>query len=86
MPRLSISEAAAIGTRLVEVTKEGPVTQWYERIAEIARKAGFDVSEVNWNASPRGVASDIAQHMNGYYRIDKLEQAIQEYESAKQKE
>ena len=44
---------------IIRTTKEGPVRDWTERIANIARRAHFPLEKINWQGSPESVATNV---------------------------
>lgn len=65
-----------IRKRLIEVTREGPVTEWSERMAEVFRKAGFDTCVIAWGKSAVDVAHEIAEYALSRTALDQLEKAV----------
>ncbi|MBP7927772.1 hypothetical protein KAZ57_01355 [Patescibacteria group bacterium] len=59
-------------------TKEGPITQWDERIAQLAKNAGLEVEQINWKGSPKDVAFKVVEHAETFGTLEELKQAISE--------
>lgn len=74
--RISGPELGALSELLVKKTEDGPVVEWVERIAVIARKAGIQPSRINWNQSPINVAFAVVTQGNASMRIDDLRAVI----------
>lgn len=50
--------------KILRGTEEGPITQWTERMAQVAKKIGLPVQHINWNGTPSTVAGLIAEYAN----------------------
>lgn len=72
--------AKSLEERLLDVTREGPITGWTERIAQLASSTGLPIEMVRWNGSPYSVASSVVQIARSW-NIQSLETAISEAES-----
>ena len=57
---------------ILEATKEGEITLWTERIAQLAEAAGILVAGVNWSGSPATVANRVASAAANHMVVDKL--------------
>lgn len=54
-----------INNLLIE-TKDGPATQWNDRIAAVARDAGLPLQNIDWIGSPASVAQRVARYAENY--------------------
>ena len=72
--------AKSLEERLLDVTREGSITGWTERIAQLAAGAGIPIEMVRWNGSPYSVAADVVITARSR-SIQSLEIAIVEAES-----
>jgi hypothetical protein len=61
-----MSDKSKIAQGLLEATKDGPATQWNDRMAEVARDAGLPLHDINWIGSPSCVAFNVARHACNY--------------------
>lgn len=61
---------------IIDRTREGPVESWVGRIALLARAAGVELANVNWNEAPATVAWGVIDeaHMNN--KMEGLRRAI----------
>jgi hypothetical protein len=57
---------------ILAVTKEGPVTGWAERIAQLAERAELPVSRIDWQGSPASIAFRVIEAANGYGYVEAL--------------
>lgn len=65
---------------LVDVTREGKLQEWGERIGRIAKMARVpDLEEVEWHGAPKAVASHVIRLALTHGKTQELERAIQEY-------
>ena len=81
MPRqMSGEEYRELHDLVVEATREGRVTDWVERIAEIARLAGIRLEMINWDSSPWIVAGNIVRASSTWCSPDGLRQAVTAYQ------
>lgn len=68
---------------ILDATSQGRVSDWIERIAEIARQLpGVDMSEVSWNEAPGSVADAVVHLANGCCGLKKLEEVVAVYRAA----
>lgn len=67
-----MNEFEEVTNLIVDKTKEGPVSQWVDRIGELARKAGLPLDIICWQGAPVIVACDVYQQAKAYGKIDKL--------------
>jgi len=51
---------------LLDATSDGPATQWNDRIAGVAIKAGLPLYNINWIGSPSSVAQRVARYAADY--------------------
>lgn len=51
-----------LAERLLEVTKEGPCSQWVDRISVVAKDAGLRAEMIDWGGSPALVAWAVVSH------------------------
>jgi len=70
--RLSGSELRQLHQGILDATQEGPITEWTERIAQLAKKIGLPVHSINWNASPSGAAYNVLQLAEGFGKVKEL--------------
>lgn len=56
----------SIYENLLDATSEGPATQWNDRIADVASKAGLPLHNINWIGSPASVAQRVAKYAEDY--------------------
>jgi len=61
---------------ICEKTKDGPVSQWTDRMAIIAEQVGLDNSEICWQGSPITVAFSIYQEAKRRNKIDKIKEVL----------
>lgn len=52
---------------LLKKTESGPVTEWVERLAAVARRAELPLCNIEWYGSPKQVAHSIAGYSFRYY-------------------
>lgn len=63
--------------KILELTREGRVSDWAERISLLASKAGLQLEQINWNSSPLVIASHVVQNARSYYgNTKKLEEIL----------
>jgi len=55
-------EKAALVNEMCQVTQDGPVQQWVERIAAIAKEINLPLHRICWQGSPQIVAFHIIQY------------------------
>jgi len=70
--RLSGSEFGRLHQGILHATQEGPITEWAERIAQLARKIGLPVHSIDWNTSPSGAAFKVLQSAEGFEKVEEL--------------
>ncbi len=69
----------ALVDQLVQCTSNGPVTQWGDRIGEIARKTGVPLERINWYQSPLNIAHEVYSLCVRYSGSEtKLKRAVNE--------
>jgi hypothetical protein len=51
---------------ILNETKDGPATQWNDRIANIAIAAGLPLQNIDWIGSPASVAQRVARYAENY--------------------
>lgn len=74
---ISGPEMAKISQQLLELTREGRLTDWVERIGEIASRAGAVMENINWNGSPYIVAFEVIDHLSRRHAsLDSLREAL----------
>lgn len=66
---MNISEVTRL---LISVTREGPVSQWVDRIGIIADKAGLDLASICWQGDPNMVVFAVYQEAERCRRIQHL--------------
>lgn len=52
---------------LLKHTESGPVTEWIERMADVARNLGLPLCNVEWHGSPKQVAHSLVGYSFRYY-------------------
>lgn len=52
--------------KLLNLTKQGLITEWNERIAIVAFDAGLPVSQINWQGSPAIIAQRVISFSINY--------------------
>lgn len=57
---------------IIDATREGPVSQWVDRIGEVARKAGLELSVICWQGDPSGVAFSVYQEAERHCKVQNL--------------
>lgn len=65
--------------QIIDATAKGRVTDWVERIAEIALSTGLDRSRIDWSGSPDVVAHNVIDAAKRAAKLPALEQAIARY-------
>ena len=73
-----MSEHTQLANNLLQVTSEGRLADWTERMGAIARNAGVDLTWIDWNACPRIVADNIV-NIAKLGRWEALARAIEEW-------
>ena len=73
--------AVNLAKLIVEKTEPGRVTDWVERIAQIATVAEVPKSMINWNNSPATVAYNLADYAEKNGQSDNLQAAAETYQS-----
>ena len=73
---LSHEEVQELSKRLLKVTEPGPVSQWIDRMGEIARKLNLPLEHIKWNTFPWGVAYDVANMANCSRKADELKEIV----------
>ena len=72
-----MNEIVQLRKDLLDITRDGRVQDWNERIAEIAREAGLKPETINWNGSPDVVASSVIHTYRRLHKsIEKIKQII----------
>ncbi len=82
MSGLSGPQKGALAHQIIDATKEGRVTDWVERIAEIARMADLPLCNINWVAAPSSVAFEVVTVAGARGGEGKLEAALAKYKEA----
>jgi hypothetical protein len=80
MRQLHGAEWSTMVARLVKATQEGPVTDWVQRMSEVARELGVELWDINWNQTPKLVAHDIVEYVNSADLVDTMEWALEKLE------
>lgn len=63
--------------KILDLTRDGPLCEWVERIGQIASKAGLPLEQINWNNSPMIVSWEVIQNAKSYYgNTNKLEEVL----------
>jgi len=52
---------------LLKHTESGPVTEWIERLAKVARNLGLPLYNIDWNGSPKQVANNLIGYSFKYH-------------------
>jgi len=78
-----MNERIELRKRLVEITREGRVQDWNERIAIIAEEAGVKMESINWNGSPINIASEVVSFFYAREKVDKLKAVLDSNEKPK---
>lgn len=78
-------EAEILYDDIVKATQNGPVWEWVERIAAIARDAGLKLEDINWQGSPALVALRVIESARKHGLTDKLKAAVDRRTAATKK-
>jgi len=57
---------------VIDSTREGPVSQWVDRIGVVAHKAGLELSGICWQGDPSGVAFSVYQEAERHNKVQNL--------------
>ena len=58
---LSGQQVKVVVDTIVDITKDGPITGWTERIAQLCKRIGLPVERIDWAGSPIQVALHVVQ-------------------------
>lgn len=83
MNRLTGPQMSALVSEIIDATKEGRVTDWVERIAEIVKMTSMPLSNISWNRSPNDVAFGAVDEANKRGIAQELQVALASYKAAK---
>jgi hypothetical protein len=61
---------------VVQATEEGPITEWTERIAQLAKTLGLPTHMMTWSGSPHIVASSVVQYADNWSVIPELREEL----------
>ncbi len=81
MKTLTGPEVAVFVDQIVDATKVGRVTDWVERISEIAKLANLPLAEILWNEAPHNVAFAMVDLANSRGYAEQLEAGFAEYKA-----
>ena len=62
---------------ILNVTREGRVQDWNERIADIALMANVRLEYINWNSSPLNVAREVVEYCGLRERLEELKRVVE---------
>lgn len=68
-----VEQVIRLKERLLDVTRNGPVSAWVDRIGEITHNLIMRPEQINWNRSPEHVAFEIVDYMKRYGNLEILE-------------
>ena len=60
----------------LQKTRNGPVSEWTQRIYLVVKSTQLKAEYINWNAAPIYVINDIILHMKSYGILEELESAL----------
>ncbi len=62
MKQYDFMQVVETSKELLNATKDGRITDWVERLAQVAREVGVRLYEINWNQTPQLVAQDVCEY------------------------
>lgn len=72
------SEEYDMVQEILTVTEPGPISDWPDRIAAIARETETPVEVIRWSTAPALIAYDLIRASLRMGRIDQLKKAIKQ--------
>lgn len=85
MERLTGPQLGELVDQIIDATKEGRVSDWTERIADIVRLTRLRLHDVDWHGSPRTVAFNVVSTANAHCVHQDLPIALKKYKEAQGK-
>ena len=70
------SEREELREQIIAMTKDGRVQDWVERIADIAREVGLDLSSISWQGAPVEVAIEVIRFAEKHTKLDTLRNVL----------
>ena len=59
-------------SRLVEMSRKGPVESWLTRMADLIAGSGIDTADINWSQAPHSVAYEITTEARRHSMVKEL--------------
>ncbi len=66
--------------RVLEATEQGKITEWTERIAQLAKRLDLPIAMMKWSGSPRIVAASVVEFSDNWNVIPQLEAELTQME------
>ena len=76
--QLQSVERRQLSENIIALTKNGPVSEWVERISMLAREAGLPLEQICWQGSPQTVVRSVIEKAENHDEVAQLQNIVRE--------